>query len=127
MNRLAIGIALVAGAAYFGRRTSSGLSGPERSFVERALDDIGQFSVNQFPREELDPDADPRIENPDFKMVCPVLTPYLKASFDHLGEAFDREESGASNVRILVNQAWSAAAQPGRCPTIAAPAWLLEG
>lgn len=125
MIRLGIGLALVAGAAYLGRRTSSGLSAPARTFVERTLDDVGQFALVQFPREELEPGDDPRVTDPDFRMQCANAAPYLTASFAHLSEALDREEAGAAVARVLVSQAWSAAAQPGRCQKIAAPGWLL--
>lgn len=127
MMRLLIGAALIGGAAYFGRRTSSGLSAPARGYLERALDDVGQFALVQFPRGELEPGSDPRVDDPDFQMQCATAAPYLEAGFRHLAEAIDIEERGAEAGRALFGQAWSAAAQPGRCPKMRAPAWLLEG
>lgn len=126
MIRLAIGIGLVGAAAYFGSRTRSGLSAPARSYLERALDDVGQFALTQFPREEIGPGSSPLFDDPDYQMQCDVLEPYLASAILHLAEASDMEEPGADVARVLVNQAWSAAAQPGRCPKLKLPSWALE-
>lgn len=126
MLRIAVGLGLVAGAAYFGRRTSSGLSAPPRSFLERGLDDIGQFALTQFPREEIRAGDSPLYRDPEHRMQCAKLEPYLAAATRHIGEALTEEEDGAEAAIVLLAQAWSAAAQPGLCQTLRMPRWLIE-
>lgn len=126
MQRLAIGLVLLGGVWLLGRRRSSGLSSAERTFVERALDDVLGYSVHQFPLLELNIDDSPLVDDPGYQMTCEAAAPYLVSANRHLFEAINRRETGAREARVLVAQASSAAAQPGRCP-FRMPELLLEG
>ena len=124
MIRLGIGLALIGGAAYFGRRHSSGLSAPPRSYLERTLSDVGDFAVHQFKREEIVPGDDFLVEN--LQMECPTVSPYLTSAARHLEEALDQDEADTKQLHVLVNQAWAAAVQPMHCGTLTMPSWLLK-
>ena len=125
MIRLAIGLGLLGGAVWLGRgrRRLSGLSAPERTYVERALDDVLGFTTHQFPLLELGIDDDPRVD--ERKMACEAAAPYLVSANRHLFEALSRGEPGGEPLKVLVAQAATAAAQPGRCP-FRMPELLLE-
>ena len=125
MVRILLGVVLVGGAAYFGRRQSSGLSGPERTFVERVMDDSMGFTVNQFPLLELNQDDNPLVTDPGRQVQCLSIEPYLMSANKHLFEALSRGEAGSFEAKVLVAQMASAAAQPGRCP-FRMPDLLLE-
>ncbi len=124
MIQVAVGVGLVAGAAYFGRVRESGLSAPARTYVERGLDDISQFALSQYPRVELGVEDDPRYRDARHRFQCAAVAPYLEAAQQHLGASFGEEGSGSAAV--LLSQAWSVAQQPKQCPNLKMPKWILD-